>query len=458
MRTVIKNGCVLRSEGVVRADVAFEQDHITEIGENLPVNGATVIDAENLLVMPGGVDAHTHVALTNGDVSVSDGFYAGTLAAAHGGTTTIVEHISDGPDGCSLFHMLNKFRSMAEGEVVTDYALHAVLQHVNDDIIAEVPKVILEGYPTFKAYMTYDSRLEDDAILAIMEAIQKHKGLLTVHAENHAIIQFLTQRLRESGCITPPAHPRSRPDYCEGEAVERLIDLSRAARAALYIVHLSTAMGLAHIELAQADGLPIWTETCPQYLVLDDTCYDRKGPDGDDGLKFVMAPPLRTPQDAATLWDGLRRGSIATVATDHCSFTLAKKREGYAQKGVFGAAGGIPGIETRVPLVYSEGVRTGRISLERFVDIVSTAPARLMGLTRKGVLAPGFDADIVLFNPNIQKTISTSTLHQQTDFTPFEGLTVHGWPTRVWLRGNEIIRDDRFLATKGIGEFQRREL
>lgn len=458
MRTVIKNGLLLRSEGAIRAELAFEDERIVEIGDNLPTEQATVIDAENMLIMPGGVDVHTHVALTNGTTSVSDGFYAGTLAGLHGGTTSLVEHISDGPEGCSLFHMLHEFRRMAEGEAVADYGLHAVLQHVTPEICAETPKVVQEGYPTFKAYLTYDARLEDDDVLAIMEALRDNRGLITVHAENHAIISFLTARLKEDKRLTPPEHPRSRPDYCEAEAVERLINLSRAARAGLYIVHLSTARGLAAIERAQAEGLPVWAETCPQYLLLDDTCYARKGLHGDDGLKFVMSPPLRTKADADALWQGLARGSISTVGTDHCAFSLAKKREGYAAHGVFGTAGGIPGIETRVPLLYSAGVRTGRLSLERFVDVVSTAPARLMGLTRKGVLAPGFDADIVLLNPDKECLLSAETLHQQVDFTPFEGLTVYGWPSKVWLRGHEVIANGSFCGQKGMGRFIRRAL
>lgn len=462
MRTIIKNGLVLRSQGCIHADVAFEHGRIVEVGGALPRNGCEVVDAAGLLVMPGGVDVHTHVALTNGDVSVSDGFFAGTRAAIHGGTTTIVEHISDGPDDCTLRHMLDQFRSMAKGEAVADYGLHAVLQHVDAGIVAEVPEIVLDGYATFKAYLTYDTRLDDEAVLRIMDALRNHNALLTVHAESHAIIAFLSAKLKADGCLTPPAHPRSRPDFCEGEAVERLINLARATRAGLYIVHLSTARGLAAIERAQAEGLLVFAETCPQYLVLDEACYDRTGPDGDDGLKFVMAPPLRSPQDAAALWDGLRRGSVCAVATDHCSFTLAQKRRyGTTDRGalnVFAAPGGVPGIETRVPLLYSEGVCTGRLSLERFVDVVSTAPAKVMGLQRKGVLEPGFDADVVLFDPDAETVVSVDSLHQQTDFTPFEGLTVRGWPRHVWLRGHKMLENAVFIGQKGMGEFQARKL
>lgn len=463
MRTIIKNGLLLRSQGCSYADVIFEQEHILEVGQNLPTSGCEVVDAHGLLVMPGGVDVHTHVGLTNGHVTVSDGFFAGTRAAIYGGTTTIVEHISDGPDGCALNYMLDAFRTLAADEAVADYGLHAVLQHVDESIVAEVPKIILDGYPTFKAYLTYDTRLSDAAVLRIMDALRVHGGLLTVHAENHAIIEFLSGKLKTEGCITPLAHPRSRPDFCEGEAVERLINLARAARAGLYIVHLSTARGLAAIERAQAEGMPVFAETCPQYLVLDDSCYaktggiDENGDGGDDGLKFVMAPPLRTPQDAAALWEGLKRGSVCAVGTDHCSFSLAQKRR-YGGSNVFAAPGGVPGIETRVPVLYSEGVRTGRLSLERFVDVVSTAPAKVMGLARKGVLEAGFDADVVLLDPAAEREVSVASLHQQTDFTPFEGLTVTGWPQQVWLRGQKVLDGGEFTGVKGMGKFQRRAL
>lgn len=458
MRTVITGGLIAHHKGSFHADIAFENGVIVTVGEKLARQGDKVVDATGRIVMPGGVDAHTHVALSIGDLSVSDGWRLGTLAAAFGGTTTIVEHISNGPEGCSLFHMPERFRDEAEGEAVTDYGLHAVVQRVDEGILAETPRMVAAGYPTFKAYMTYASRLDDHALIAIMDALARHKGLLTVHAENHEIIAWLTAKLRAQGHTDPTAHPLSRPGYCESEAVYRLIGLASAAEAGLYVVHLSTTEGLAHIEKAQHMGVPVLAETCPQYLLLTDEVYasgDQACPDA--GLSFVMAPPPRQAADTAALWEGLRSGSVAVVATDHCSFSMEQKRR-LGGGNVFTCPGGAPGIETRLPLLYSEGVLKGRLTLERFVDVVSTAPARIMGLADKGVLEPGKDADIVLLNPAEERVLSAATLHQHVDYTPFAGMRVRGWPDKVWLRGRPLIDEGRFVGEAGCGRFVPRQI
>lgn len=460
MRTLITGGTVARADGVFDADVLVDEGRILEIGERLHKTSAAhgvdeIIDVRGCIVMPGGVDVHTHVNLTVGDMQVSDGFAGGTKAAVWGGTTTIVEHPGFGPQGCDLLHQVDRYREEADGQCAVDYAFHGVFQHVDADILEQIPELVRRGIPTIKAYTTYDGRLHDEAMLAVLVELEKAGGLLTVHAENHAMTRFLAARLGKTG--NPTNHPKSRPSACEAEAVYRMLNLAHAAEASLYIVHLSTATGLEHIRRAQRTGERVLTETCPQYLLLNESCYAEP-----DGRKYIMAPPLRTDADREALWDGLADGSIAVVATDHCSFSLAQKRE---HENIFQCPGGIPGVETRIPLLFSEGVLKGRLTLPRFVDVVSTAPARIMGLSGtgtsqecgtqclKGRLEPGADADITVLDPSDERLIKASTLHQQTDSTPYEGMVVRGWPRHVWLRGEAVLRDRQYCGHAGQGRY-----
>lgn len=463
MRTLITGGTVARANGVFDADVLVDEGRILEVGERLHKTSAArsvdeIIDVRGCIVMPGGVDVHTHVNLTVGDTQVSDGFAGGTEAAVWGGTTTIVEHPGFGPQGCDLLRQIDRYTEEADGQCAVDYAFHGVFQHVDADILAQIPEMVRRGIPTIKAYTTYDGRLHDEAMLAVLAELEKAGGLLTVHAENHAMTHFLAARLEEMKA-DPASHPKSRPAACEAEAVYRMLRLACVAEASIYIVHLSTAAGLEHIRQAQRTNKAgtVIAETCPQYLLLNDSCYAEP-----DGLKYVMAPPLRTNADREALWDGLADGSIAVVATDHCSFSLAQKRE-RGTENVFQCPGGIPGVETRIPLLFSEGVLKGRLTLPRFVDVVSTAPARIMGLSGtdtslecgttcfKGRLEPGADADITVLDPSDERLIKANTLHQKTDSTPYEGMVVRGWPRHVWLRGEAVLRDRHYCGHAGQG-------
>lgn len=454
MRMLITGGLVARADGVFNTDILIEGDRILELGERLheaqQPEGTEIVDVSGCVVMPGGVDAHTHVNLTVGDARVSDGFEAGTLAAAWGGTTTIVEHPGFGPQGCGLPDQPAAYLEEAEGQCRVDYALHGVFQHADETVLEQVPELVAQGVPTLKAYTTYDGRLDDEGLLRAFAALKDAGGLLTVHCENHAITRFLGERLRREAPRDPRSHPLSRPAPCEAEAVDRILKLAKTADAPVYVVHLSTAEGLARIREAQRAGRPVIAETCPQYLLLDESAYAEP-----DGLKYVMAPPLRTAADRAALWEGLADGSISVAATDHCSFSLAQKR---AAETVFDCPGGIPGVETRLPLLYSEGVLRGRLTLPRFVEVTATAPARIMGLASKGRLEPGADADVTVIDPGDERLVRAGNLHQQTDFTPYEGMVVRGWPRHVWLRGEPIIFARRACGYTGQGRFVPRSL
>ncbi|MCK5070755.1 MAG: dihydropyrimidinase, partial [Desulfocapsa sp.] len=381
----------------------------------------------------------------------------GSVAAAHGGTTCIVEHPGFGPVGCELNHQMDLYRDQAKDEMVIDYGFHGVVQHVDTRMLSAIKDLTEGGIPSLKVYLTYGGRLGDADIIKVMKATHAAGGLTAFHAENHAIIAELTEELRDNGDISDPAiHPQSRPDYSEAEAVNRLIALSRAAgNAPIYIVHLSTASGLEVIREARKNGLPVYAETCSQYLSLTESCYKEAD---NKGLQYIMSPPLRTQKDCEALWEGLAEGTIDVVATDHCSFSFAKKLKN-GKTDIFKAPGGIPGVETRVPLLFSEGVLKNRIDLNRFVQLIATNPARIMGLApRKGSIEIGADADLMILDQEEEKIITTEVLHQHVDYTPFTGMKVKGWPRTVLLRGNILVRDGKLAGSKGSGNYIKRKI
>jgi dihydropyrimidinase len=450
-RILIKNGIIATATDTLNADLLIEGSVIAAIGERLEPPDARVIDAAGCYVIPGGVDVHTHLNLEANGVKVCDGFFLGTAAAAFGGTTCVVEHPGFGPAGCSLQHQVERYQREAAGEAVVDYALHGVFQHVEGTVLDGLQYLIEMGVPTVKIYMTYAGRLTDHEILQVLERSQRLGLLTTFHAENHGIITFLREKFRAQNKLSPMYHPLSRPDYCEAEAIQRVIHLSEASGGApIYIVHVSTESGLRVIEGSRQRGLPVFAEVCPQHLMLDDACYSEPGP---AGLKYIMSPPARKKADCDALWEGLAAGTVDVVATDHCSFSFKDKlRLGGTDFSL--CPGGIPGVETRLPLLFSEGVLKSRLSINRFVDLASTTPARIMGLyPRKGTLAPGSEADVVILDPGLEKTITPEALFHNADYSPYEGMRIRGWPLATLVRGKVVMDHGRLLAEKGWGQY-----
>ncbi len=455
MTTIVKNGTIATASQTIRADILISNGVIAEIGANLNRDDADLIDAKQCIVMPGGIDVHTHFNLDVGIAVAQDDFYTGTVAAAFGGTTCIVDHPGFGPEGCGLHHQIDVYHAHASDQAVVDYGFHGVLQHVDDTILTQMAPLVAAGISSFKAYMTYAGKLDQDALLSVLKRLKALGGLTTVHAEDDAMLADLKQKCMDQGRTDVIHFPMSRPDRCEAQAVENMLQLAATAGdAPLYIVHLSTALGLNHVMTARAKGQRhVYAETCPQYLLLDDELY--RQPE-NAGLKYVMAPPLRKLADRQALWQGLREGAVDVVATDHCPFDFEKKKA-LGGKDFTRCPGGIPGVETRIPLIFSEGVGKKRISLNRFVEVVSTAPAKLMGLyPRKGTITPGSDADLVIMDPKRREKITHARLHQNVDYTPYEGMTVQGWPVLTMVRGRVIVDGDRFLGEKGFGRFVKR--
>ena len=454
---LIKNGLIVTAEKSFTADLLISSGKIERMGDSLDCPGSIEIDAAGKYVMPGGIDAHTHLNLQIGDNKVSDGFYEGSAAAAFGGTTCVVEHPSFGPDNCSLMHQVDAYIEEGRRNSVVDFGIHGVFQHVNVDILNDCTTLLDEGVSSAKIYMTYSGRLHDHEILSVLERAKEVGLLTTYHAENNDIIEFLVSRLSTEQCRDPYSHSLTRPACSEAEAIFRLISMSEALGGVpLYIVHLSTAAGLALIEAARTKGLEIYAEVCPQHLLLTDSCYHE--PD-NRGLKYIMAPPPRKKEDTDALWQGLAAGTIDVVATDHCSFNFSDK----LAKGIDDfrlAPGGIPGVETRLPLLFSEGVLKQKITLCRFVELVSTMPAKLMGLyPLKGHLSPGADADVIVFDPNRnnEKILTPKNLRQNADYSPYEGMSVRGWPTTTIIRGQLVVHEGQLLVEKGWGQYINRK-
>ena len=456
----IINGRVVTEDSEEVCDILCSGEKIKKIGKDLVIRCATgpnveVIDATGMIVIPGGVDVHTHLCLDARYATASDDFYTGTLAAAWGGTTTIIDHPGFGPIGCSLDHQIKKYHGLAEGKAVIDYGFHGVIQHVDEDVLSKMETLADEGITSFKVYTTYAYKLFDDEIYQVLTRARELGLLIAVHPENDGIITYLREKFRSEGKLSPKYHPLSRPAECEAEAVNRMILLAKmAGEAPLYIVHLTNALGLEYLIRARDRGQKnLFAETCPQYLFLDESLY---GLPGAEGLKYIMCPPLRGEWDRETLWDGLE-SDIDTVATDHCPFFYETQKI-LGKDDFTRCPSGAPGIEERIPLMFSEGVMKNRLGLHRFLELCCSGPAKLFGLyPQKGVIREGSDADIVLIDPNKQVVLERENLHSNVDYCAYEGIEVQGYPVCTISRGEVIVKDGVVAAQGGRGKFIRRQ-
>ena len=435
---MIAGGTVVTPAGVAQADVAVRGGRIAAVGSAIDRAGAELIDATGLLILPGVIDVHTHLRLPVPEQP--DRFARDTAAAARGGTTTVLTFNNPGtgisePGSRSLLRGMGEFRERTSGESAIDYGLCAVLSGQQEDPVGELPALIEAGVPTFKAFMVYDFRLPDADLERAMRVAAAHGGMLQVHCEEPEIIEPLIAAALSRGEVGPRGHATSRPSRAEGAATRKAIEMARRAEAPLYIVHLSCEEALEAVADAKARGEPVYAETCPHYLALTDALYD----DLDDAevMKRVISPPLRSPGDVEALWAGLRDGILDVVGSDHVPDRVDTEKRVPAPPFPEISNGG-PGIETLLALVYSEGVAKGRIDLARLVEVLATTPARLFGLPAKGAIDVGRDADLVMLDPRVRRTLRQEDLHHTSDYTPFEGMELTGEVRDVLLRGRSV--------------------
>jgi dihydropyrimidinase len=446
---VVAGGTVVTSAGTRVADVAIADGRIQAVGPGLTRPGVDTIDASGMLVLPGTIDVHTHLRLPVPERP--DRFRTDTLAAARGGTTTVLSFNNPGTGiseagAASLLAGLEEFRERTKGESMVDYGLNAVVGSHQADPLAEIPALIAAGVPTFKAFMVYDFALDDARIEAALSLAARHGGMLMLHCEEPAIIDPLVARALRRGDTGPRHHAHTRPPEAEAAATRKAIDLARRAEAPLYIVHLSAAGALDAVADAKARGEPVHAETCPHYLAYTDEVYAH--PDESEVLKWVISPPLRSAADVDALWDGIRDGVVDVVASDHVPDRLAAEKR-LPPAPFPEISNGGPGVETLLSVVYGLGVATRRIGLQRMVEVLAATPAHLFGLPAKGAVEPGRDADLVVWDPGVERTITQGALHHSSDFTPFEGLQVTGAPVEVLLRGEPAgSRPGRFLERR----------
>ena len=435
---VVAGGTVVTPDGPRRADLAVTDGRVERIAPGLASPGVEVLDATDLLVLPGVVDVHTHVRLS--DAEHPDRFERDLRAAAHGGTTTVLTFNNPGTGisvhgSTSLLRGLDEFRERTAGRASVDYGLCAVISAQQPEALDELPELIRRGVPTFKAFMVYDFAVAEAELPRIMRTAAGRGGMLMLHCEDPAIIDPLVADALQRGEVGPRHHAGTRPVEAEARATRRAIELARRAEAPLYVVHLSSEAALEAVAEARDRGEPVHAETCPHYLAFTDALYD--DPDEAEVIKRVISPPLRSRTDVEALWAGLREGILEVVASDHVP-DRADTEKRLPAPPFPDISNGAPGIETLLSVVYSEGVAAGRIGLERMVEVLAAAPARLFGLESKGSLEPGRDADIVLWDPSAQRVIRQVDLHHSSDFTPYEGMAVGGAPRTVLLRGRPV--------------------
>jgi dihydropyrimidinase len=457
-RTLIKDGTVVTAVDTYRSDVWIENGVITALAH--PSQRAAfgqpdvTIDAAGKFVLPGGIDAHTHLDMPFGGTTSSDDFETGTIAAAHGGTTTLVDFAIQ-QKGTALRTGLDAWHKKAEGKAAVDYGFHMITTDVNDGTIEEMGQLVNEGITSFKLFMAYPGVLyvDDGQIFRAMQRARDLGALICMHAENGIALDVLIAQALARGETAPKYHSLTRPQIAEAEGTHRALCLAEMAGCPVYIVHLSAPRALEKVLEARDRGQAAFAETCPQYLFCS---FDDLARDDFEGAKYVCTPPLRPKEMQADLWRGLKTNDLQVVSTDHCPFCF-KGQKDLGRESFAKIPNGMPGIETRLYLLWDGGVRTGLISMNRFVEITSTAPAKIFGLyPHKGTIAVGADADLLVWDGDKEHTLDHVNMHMRVDYSPYEGKTVRGAPTHVLSRGKVVVEDGRFLGRSGDGRFVKR--
>jgi len=463
-KIIIKNGRIITAVDNYKADIIIENEKIDCIGNKLnPSSDYMVIDAEDLYVFPGGVDCHTHLENTFGDSTTADDFISGTKAGAFGGTTTIIDFAFQG-EGIGVMHSIDEAMKRADGKSSIDYGFHMVARHINDQVLVDMKSAILnEGVTSFKLYMAYPGKMmvDDSDILQVLKLAGQTGGIVCLHAENGIVIEQLIREALNQGHTSPRYHTLTRPSILEGEATHRGICLAELAEAPVYFVHLSALEALKQVVEARDRGIPAFAETCPHYLFFDESVYEN---DNFETAKYVMSPPLRSKEAQNNLWRALKYDDLQVIATDHCPYCMKEGDLGKINQKPYGKndfskiPNGAPGLQDRMTVVFDGGVKTGKLSLNRFIQLMSTNPAKIFGMfPRKGTIAIGSDADIVIFDPNEQHVLSSNTNYSNCDYTLFEGRQVTGRVKKVILRGKIIVDGGNWLGSPGYGNFQKRK-
>lgn len=452
MKYLLKNGTLVSGERTEKKDILIEGEKIVKIAPHIEEEGAEEINVEGKLLFPGFIDGHTHFDLEVAGTVTADDFETGTKAAILGGTTFIIDFASQDKGGHTLKEGLEKWHKKADGKCSCDYSFHMSIVEWNEETEKEIQDMIEEGITSFKLYMTYPAMMvEDRDLYKILKKLNECGCFAGVHCENAGVIDALIEEAKKEGRLGPENHPLVRPDTMEAEAVHRLLVIAKEAGAPVMIVHLTNQKAYEEIAKARENGQTVFAETCPQYLLLDDSAYSK--PDFG-GAVYVCAPPLRKKEDQECLWEGLAKGEIQTVATDQCSFTLEQKALG--KDDFTKIPGGLPGVQTRGTLLYTYGVREGKITVEQMCRLLSENPAKLYGVyPRKGALLEGSDGDIVVFDPEKESVISSETHGYNTDNNPFEGYSLHGDIDKVFLRGKLVVEDGTVVKEK-TGEYMKR--
>jgi dihydropyrimidinase len=455
MGLLIQNGTVVTADKTTPASVLIEGATITDVRPGIDPTGHTVVDASGMLILPGGIDAHTHLDMPFGGTTSADDYETGTRAAAIGGTTTIVDFAIQAR-GTKMRSALDTWWKKAEGKACIDYGLHMIVTDLGTSGLEDMDDMVREGVASFKLFMAYPNVLmvDDATIFKALQQTAKNGALICMHAENGSVIDVIVQQALAEGKTAPIYHALTRPTIAEAEAVQRAIAMAEIAGAPVYIVHLSSEDALNQVREARDRGLPAFAETCPQYLLL--SLEETMNHNSFEDAKWVFTPPLREKKNQPRLWDGLNHDHLQVVSTDHCPFCFADQKI-LGINDFTRIPNGGPGIENRLQLIHHHGVNAGKLSLNRFVEITSTAPARIFGMyPKKGTIAPGSDADVVVWDPQAEHTISAATHNMRCDYSMFEGFKVRGNAKQVYARGELIVENGKYLGKVGRGQYLRR--